>query len=110
MTHPIICKTSRRPTVKGFGARSYRLRKFRLRRAVRRQPWQTEKQAGAASLGTRQALPAAVGRSGRNNAAGQSSKKGKLPVRSHTGRHTRRIFAALNIYNYKNDIPTRTIK
>ena len=107
MTHPIICKTSRRPTVKGFGARSYRLRKFRLRRAVRRQPWQTEKQAGAASLGTRQALPAAVGRSGRNNAAGQSSKKGKLPVRLHTGRHTRRIFAAFNIYNYKNDIPKR---
>ena len=105
MTHPIICKTSRRPTVKGFGTRSYRLRKFRLRRAVCRQPWQTEKQAGAASLGTRQALPAAVGRSGRNNAAGQSSKKGKLPVRSHTGRHTRRIFAAFNIYNYKNDIP-----
>ncbi len=105
MTHPIICKTSRRPTVKGFDTRSYRLRKFRLRRAVCRQPWQTEKQAGAASLGTRQALPAAVGRSGRNNAAGQSSKKGKLPVRSHTGRHTRRIFAAFNIYNYKNDIP-----
>ena len=43
--------------------------------------------------------------SGRNNAAGQSSKNGKLPVRSHTGRHRRRIFAAFNIYNYKNDIP-----
>ena len=28
-----------------------------------------------------------------------------MPVRSHTGRHTRRIFAAFNIYNYKNDIP-----
>lgn len=28
-----------------------------------------------------------------------------MPVRSHTGRHTRRIFAEFNIYNYKNDIP-----
>ena len=93
MTHPIIYKTSRRPTVKGFGARSYRLRKFRLRRAVRRQPWQTEKQAGAASLGTRQALPAAVGRSGRNNAAGQSSKNGKLPVSGSTRDVTRGAYS-----------------
>ena len=41
---------------------------------------------------------------------GEGRQTGKLPVRLYTGRHTRRIFAALNIYNYKNDIPTRTIK
>ena len=33
-----------------------------------------------------------------------------MPVRSHTGRHTRRIFAAFNIYNYKNDIPNEDDK
>lgn len=71
MTHPIIYKTSRRPTVKGFGSRSCR----------------------------RKVLPNAV-RVRREMPGGQIACVGQ-----HTGRHTRRIFAAFNIYNYKNDIP-----
>lgn len=83
MTHPIICKTSRRPTVKGFGSRSCR-RKV-LPNAVR--AGRRMQKAGAAQV----ELRSAVGQPCRYGAARDAKRANCLCRAAHGTSHAAHI-------------------